>query len=174
MAPEQSYSCVSGGFYQMMNERRLSKFCGRQRNTITLEQIFFWLVCTSIRVNCNMYHTYNTLYTILSFLLVKWKLHTLFSEPPRHECFVRNQPLADAFKLFGISASKQEIGLAGLPEQLQSLLKDRSEFAEKMKSEPLSVEKGDLVKVEDFTPLSGLEIDGESPGPHEDHSAHCM
>ncbi|XP_062399860.1 protein shortage in chiasmata 1 ortholog [Sardina pilchardus] len=89
----------------------------------------------------------------------------LLAEPSSLERFEKNQPLTDALKLLGISAPKQEVGLTGLPEQLQSLVKGCVEFPEDMTAEPLSIEKRDLVKPEDFTVLSGSEIDAKPTQP---------
>lgn len=69
--------------------------------------------------------------------------------------------MLDAHQLLGISAIKQEGGLSGLPEELQALVKGCSEFPEKMTAEPVRVKARDLVKSDDFTMLSGSDIDGE-------------
>lgn len=85
----------------------------------------------------------------------------MFSEPPRLKHFVQNQPLTDALQLLGISAPEQEAGLTRVPEELQALVKGCFEFPEKMTAEPVRVKARDLVKPEDFTVLSGSDIDGE-------------
>lgn len=156
-----------------------NRFCGQPRSSIMPQQVFFCLVCMYIIVNiiiqyvCIMYVSMpctvenQTLifqltrsYTV-QFCWLNELLALCFSEPPRIKHFLHNQPLTDALQLLGIPAPKQAAGLTGLSEELPALVKGCSEFPEKMTAEPVRVKERDLVKPEDFTVLSGSDIDGE-------------
>ncbi|KAL2091816.1 hypothetical protein ACEWY4_011614 [Coilia grayii] len=87
----------------------------------------------------------------------------LLAEPPRRKHFVQKRPLAEAFQVLAIPTSTQLVAFA---EQPQILLKDHPNFVEKGAPQPLSLTKRYLV--EDFTVLSGIEIDDILRGTSED------